>query len=95
MSSLFINAFAAACLCVASEAAPNNQWGVRHQNTGNPYRRGTLSTVDLLVLSGLDQLILIIETLLFYKTSYFKKEVNCIANREGGNMHYKEGHCMY
>jgi hypothetical protein len=35
--------------------------------------RGRLSTVDLLVLTSLDQFF----DLLFYKTSYLNEEVNC------------------
>jgi hypothetical protein len=34
----------------------------------NPYRRGQLSTVDLLVLTSLDQLLLILKTLLTFFT---------------------------
>ncbi len=45
-----------------------------NSGAGNPYTRGRLSTVDLLTLTGLDQL----QTLLtfFYKTSYPNEEVN-------------------
>jgi hypothetical protein len=39
---------------------------------GNPYVRGRLSTVDLLVLTSLDQL-------LFYKISYFNEEVMVLS----------------
>jgi hypothetical protein len=39
---------------------------------------GRLSTVDLLVLTSLDQLLLIVDIIyLLYKTSYFNEEVNC------------------
>ncbi len=46
---------------------------------GKPYWGGRLSTVDLLVLTSLDQLLLIIKFLfhLCYKTSYLNEEVNC------------------
>ncbi len=45
---------------------------------GSPYWKGRLSTVDLLVLTSLDQLLLIVNHyLLFYKTSYLNGEVNC------------------
>jgi hypothetical protein len=44
-----------------------------------PLLKGRLSTVDLLVLTSLDQLLLIVQThyLHFYKTSYPNEEVNC------------------
>jgi len=44
-----------------------------NSGAGNPYRRGRLSTVDLLTLTGLDQL----QTLfpLFYKRSHPNEEV--------------------
>jgi hypothetical protein len=46
-------------------------------SAGNPYLRGRLNTVDLLVLTCLDQLILIIQILFtFYKTSYLDEEAN-------------------
>jgi hypothetical protein len=35
---------------------------------GKPYRRGKLSTVDLLVLPSLDQLLLIVQTLFTFFT---------------------------
>ncbi len=39
---------------------------------------GRISTIDLLVLTNLDQLILVLNIFfLFYKTSYLNKEVNC------------------
>jgi len=44
------------------------------------YLRGRFDTVDLLVLTSLDQLLLIMKilsTYLFYKTSYLNEEVNC------------------
>jgi hypothetical protein len=44
----------------------------------NPYRRGRLSTVDLLVPTSLDHMLLILRTLFtFYKTSYLNEEVKC------------------
>ncbi len=40
--------------------------------------RGRLNTVDLLVLTSLEHLLLIVKILLsFYKTSYHNEEVNC------------------
>ncbi len=46
---------------------------------GNSYRRGSLSTVDLLVLNSLDQLLVKMQILLTFstKTSYLDEEVNC------------------
>jgi hypothetical protein len=44
---------------------------------GIPYWRGRLSTVDLLELTGSDQLLLIVQTLFFCKTSYVNEEANC------------------
>ncbi len=43
-----------------------------NERPGNPYLRGRLSTLDLLVLNSLDQLLLILQTLLYFfdKTSY-------------------------
>jgi hypothetical protein len=38
---------------------------------------GRLSTVDLLALTSLDQLLLTQQILFFYKTSYLNEEVNC------------------
>ncbi len=48
-----------------------------HQS-GNPYLRGRLSTVDLLVLTNLVQLLWVQQTLFtfFCKTSYLNEEVN-------------------
>ncbi len=44
----------------------------------NPYRRGRLSTVDLLVLNSLDKLIFISEILITcYEMSCLNEEVNC------------------
>jgi hypothetical protein len=40
------------------------------------YRRGRLSTVDPLVLTSLDQPLLILKMSLFYKASYLNNEVN-------------------
>jgi hypothetical protein len=42
---------------------------------GNPYIKGRLSTVDLLVLTNLDQVLFRIE--FFYETSYLIEEVIC------------------
>jgi hypothetical protein len=45
---------------------------------GKLYWRGRLSTVDLLVLTSLDQLLLIMQTLLsFNKTSFLNEELHC------------------
>ncbi len=46
---------------------------------GNPYWRGKHCTVNLLVLTSFDQLLLIMLTLItfFHKTRYFNEEVNC------------------
>jgi hypothetical protein len=38
---------------------------------------GLISTVDLLVLTSLGQLLLILKVLFIYKTSYLNEEVNC------------------
>ncbi len=44
---------------------------------GNPYSKGRLSTVDLLLLASLDHLLLIFQTLFtFYNTSYLNMGVN-------------------
>jgi hypothetical protein len=45
---------------------------------GNPYWRGGLSTVDLLVLTSSEKLLFILNLyfFLFYETSYLNKEVN-------------------
>ncbi len=47
--------------------------------SGNPNQRGWLSTVSLLELTSLYQLLLILQTLctFLYKASYPNKEVNC------------------
>jgi len=44
-----------------------------------PLLRGRISTLDLLVLTCLDQLLLIMKILFFsfYKTNYLNEEVNC------------------
>jgi len=46
---------------------------------GNPYRRGRISTVDLLALTKSFQLLFIYMNIyfLFYKTTYLDVEVNC------------------
>jgi hypothetical protein len=45
---------------------------------GKSYRRGRISTVDLLVLTNLGQLLLIIQTFFtFYETNCLNDEVNC------------------
>jgi hypothetical protein len=48
---------------------------------GKSYCRGRLSTVDLLVLTNVDQqsFVLKMSFTFFYKTSYLNKEVNCTA----------------
>jgi len=44
---------------------------------GNPYWRGRISTIDFLVLTSLDQLLLILNWfIIFYKTTYLTEEVN-------------------
>jgi hypothetical protein len=47
--------------------------------TGESYYRGRISTVDLLVLTYLDQLLLILKVYIyfFYKTSNINEEVDC------------------
>jgi hypothetical protein len=47
--------------------------------TGNSCYRGGLSTVDLHLLTSLDQLLFILKILIiyFYKTNNLNKEVNC------------------
>jgi hypothetical protein len=47
------------------------------QTTGKSYRRERLSTVDLLVLTSLYQLLFILKILFTFLTSYFNEEVNC------------------
>ncbi len=55
------------CLCLF--------WMVKQ---GNPHWRGRFSTVDLPVVTSLDQWLMIIQTLsTFYKTSCLNEEVNC------------------
>jgi hypothetical protein len=45
----------------------------------NPYWRGSLNTVDLLVLTNINKLPYLLEHFLsFYKTSYLNEEVICI-----------------
>jgi len=46
---------------------------------GKSFWRGRLSTVDLLVLTSLDQILILLEILFtfFYKTSYPTEEINC------------------
>ncbi len=46
---------------------------------GSPYRRGRISTVDLLVLIGSEQVLLIQKNIIFpfYNTSYLNGVVNC------------------
>jgi hypothetical protein len=59
------------CLQIFNSATPLH-------NPGNPYWRGQLSTVDLHLLTSIDQLHLILKILFtFYKTSYLNEEVNC------------------
>ncbi len=59
--------------------AVNNNLSTVLKRAGKPYWRGRLSTVDLLVLTSLHQLlfILIIFFYLCYTTSYLNEEVNC------------------
>jgi hypothetical protein len=47
--------------------------------TGNPYLRGRISTVDHLVLTSSDRQLLILQNIssFFYKTRYLNEEVNC------------------
>ncbi len=43
-----------------------------------PLLKGRISTIDLLVLTSLDQLLLKLQALLtFYETRYLNEEVNC------------------
>jgi hypothetical protein len=45
---------------------------------GNPNRRGRISSVDLPELTKSDQLFFLLKAFfLFFKTFYFKEEVNC------------------
>ncbi len=48
----------------------------QYRRPGNPYWRSKISTVDLLVLTSSDQLLLIQEKILFFKTSFLNEEVN-------------------
>ncbi len=57
-----------------------NETQFRSLLSGNPYWRGRISTIDLLVLTSSDQLLFILKLyFLSYKTSYLNKEVNCIV----------------
>jgi hypothetical protein len=57
-------------------------WGRQRPNQGKLTERGRVRTVDLLVLTSLDQLIYIIKILFtFFKTSYLGEEVNCTEPR--------------
>jgi hypothetical protein len=49
------------------------------QRAGKSYWGGRLNTIDLLLLTSLDQLIFMLKILFqfFYKTSYLNEEVNC------------------
>jgi hypothetical protein len=45
---------------------------------GNPYSRGRLSTIDLLVQTNLDHLIVLMKILFtFFYKKYLNEEVNC------------------
>jgi len=45
---------------------------------GKPYRKGSICTVDLLVLTSLDKLIQTETNFFFFtKTTYLNEEVNC------------------
>ncbi len=46
------------------------------ENTGNPYWRGRIGTVDLLAQTSSDKLRFILK-IQFYKTTYLKAEVKC------------------
>ncbi len=61
---------------------------------GNPYWKGTLSTVDLLELTSLDQLLLILRTFFtfFYKTSYLNEEVNCTMRSRQVSIPWSNSH---
>jgi hypothetical protein len=49
--------------------------------SGKSYRRGRLSTVDLLVITSLDELLVIMQTLFtFKKTRYLTVEANRTEN---------------
>ncbi len=52
---------------------------ISHNRAGSHYWKGKLSTVDLLVLTSSDQLILILKIwfIFFYKTSNLNEEINC------------------
>jgi hypothetical protein len=60
----------------------NNLTGMELDNSrllypGSPYIRGRLSTVDFLVLTSIDELLLIMKRyLLFYRTGKLNEEVN-------------------
>ncbi len=58
-----------------SENVTTNLRNLSRDQPGKPYLRGRLSTVDLLVLTCLDQLLFILK-ILFNKTSYLYEEVN-------------------
>ncbi len=46
--------------------------------TEKPYRMGRISTVDLLVLTSLNELLFKLKlNFLFYKATYLNEEVNC------------------
>jgi len=56
----------------------NILWLIRYEMPGKSYWRARLSTVDLLVLTSINQLLFTMKILFtFYKTSYLNKEANC------------------
>ncbi len=59
--------------------AVNNNLSTVLKRAGKSYWRGRLSTVDLLVLTSLDQLLFAVMIFFYlcYKTSYLNEEVNC------------------
>jgi len=61
-------------LAVSCELAVPSEWA------GNPYWRGRISTIELLILTSSNQLLFVLKLCiynLFYETSYLNKEVNC------------------
>ena len=64
------------CVRAGDSTAPNFE-KVFDSIAENPYRGGRLSAIDLLVLTSLEELLLILQTLFtFYETSYLNEEVN-------------------
>jgi len=57
------------CTYLGSLSCVSTPCIVASPEAGNPYRRGKIRTVDLLVLSSFDQLLLILKTLFFFLTN--------------------------